>query len=55
MPRFFRRIAEGVFDQADLARRTLEQPLILVTARDLRKDLVGVGADPSTVKVFGFE
>lgn len=24
MPRFFRRLAEGVFDQADLARRTTE-------------------------------
>jgi phospholipase/carboxylesterase len=34
MPRFFRRLAEGVFDLADLARRTDELARFIAAARD---------------------
>jgi glyoxalase family protein len=47
MPRFFRRLAEGVFDQEDLARRTEELAAFVETAVEtygLRKDgIVAVG------------
>lgn len=33
MPRFFRRLAEGVFDQADLKLRTLELAVFIAAAR----------------------
>ena len=38
MPRFFRRLAEGVFDEADLRRRTADLAQFIAAARD-RHDL----------------
>ena len=47
MPRFFRRLAEGVFDQEDLARRTEELADFIAAAAatyDLRRDgIIAVG------------
>lgn len=47
MPRFFRRLAEGVFDQADLARRTAELAAFVRAARSRHQldavPLVAVG------------
>lgn len=48
MPRFFRRLAEGVFDQEDLARRTTELGLFLRGAG------TRYGFDPARVTAVGF-
>ena len=48
MPRFFRRIAEGVFDQADLALRTEE------LAEFVRGAVATYGLDPSGIIAVGF-
>ena len=48
MPRFFRRLAEGVFDQEDLARRTEE------LARFVREAAGVYGFDPGSVVAVGF-
>jgi predicted esterase len=48
MPRFFRRLAEGVFDQADLARRTGELRAFLAAAA------AHYGFDPTTVVAVGY-
>ena len=48
MPRFFRRLAEGVFDEADLIRRTHELADFVGTAA------AGYGFDPRRVVAFGY-
>lgn len=48
MPRFFRRLAEGVFDQADLARRTDD------LARFVRERVTADGRDPAGLVAVGF-
>lgn len=48
MPRFFRRLAEGVFDQADLRLRTDE------LAAFLRESAARYGFDPARVVAVGF-
>jgi phospholipase/carboxylesterase len=48
MPRFFRRLAEGVFDQADLVRRTDE------LAAFLRQQVEEHGLEPARVTAVGF-
>ncbi len=48
MPRFFRRLAEGVFDQADLALRTDE------LAAFVRQQIADLHLDPAGVTAVGF-
>ncbi len=48
MPRFFRRLAEGVFDEADLKARTAE------LAAFVRSAASAYGFDPSSVVAVGF-
>jgi len=48
MPRFFRRHAEGVFDEADLVRRAADLDQFV------RAALVHYGADPTRAHVFGY-
>jgi predicted esterase len=48
MPRFFRRLAEGVFDQEDLRLRTYE------LADFVRAAAEGLGFDPARVTAVGF-
>ncbi|HKK26605.1 MAG TPA: VOC family protein [Gemmatimonadota bacterium] len=48
MPRFFRRLEEGVFDQEDLSRRTLEMSVFLDRASE------AYGFDPGGVVAVGF-
>lgn len=48
MPRFFRRLAEGVFDEEDLARRTIELGDFLVAAARHH------GLDPARIVALGY-
>src|SRR5262245_51452782 len=48
MPRFFRRLAEGVFDQEDLRLRTAE------LARFVRDAAAAYGFDPGKVVAVGY-
>ena len=48
MPRFFRRLAEGVFDEADLIKRTHELADFVTAAAD------AYGFDPANVAALGY-
>ena len=52
MPRFFRRLAEGIFDEEDLIRRTHELSLLTSSSRRRRRTvLIGSTCLPSDTRM----